>query len=356
MIGSSLKKAWSRAVKPYSKILLSVACVIVLGLVLVAFSAFQQELEVNVYLDGHEWQVTTQATTVQELLQELNIVYSEHDEIIPQLDVELEAEMNIIWNKAKQISFINLGEHQSVWTTAQTVGEFVQEQGIDPEGEEIEVTPYPHVRIDSNQWVEVAHVYDTIEEEEFTVEHQIVRREDSSMLQGQEKVAVEGQDGKGLNRYKVTYKNGFEVGREKVETEILEAKRDQIVAVGTIASVSRGGYVFAPRQVLEDVTLTAYAAGESHTGKTPDHPQYGITSSGSRAEEGRTIAVDPNVIPIGTWVYIEDIGLRRAEDTGGAVKGNKIDIYFEEDSAATSFGTKKNSKVYVIGKTKPSSQ
>lgn len=52
----------------------------------------------------------------------------------------------------------------------------------------------------------------------------------------------------------------------------------------------------------------------------------GLTGSGAPTEVGTTIAVDPSVIPIGATVYIEGIGLRVAQDTGGAVKGAKIDI------------------------------
>jgi 3D (Asp-Asp-Asp) domain-containing protein len=73
-------------------------------------------------------------------------------------------------------------------------------------------------------------------------------------------------------------------------------------------------------------------------------------------KEGRTIAVDKNVIPIGWWVYIEGIGFRRAEDTGGAVKGNKIDVYYESSDYANKFGLKRGYTVYVIGPKKPSSE
>jgi 3D (Asp-Asp-Asp) domain-containing protein len=55
----------------------------------------------------------------------------------------------------------------------------------------------------------------------------------------------------------------------------------------------------------------------------------GYTASGAPTEVGTTIAVDPTRIPLGSMVYIEGIGLRIAQDTGGAVKGNKIDILLQ---------------------------
>lgn len=60
----------------------------------------------------------------------------------------------------------------------------------------------------------------------------------------------------------------------------------------------------------------------------------GITYTGTKATVGRTVAVDPAVIPLGSWLYIEGFGWRRAEDTGGKVKGNVIDIYVGEGPGA----------------------
>jgi 3D (Asp-Asp-Asp) domain-containing protein len=101
------------------------------------------------------------------------------------------------------------------------------------------------------------------------------------------------------------------------------------------------------RKVLH-ATLTAYTAGVESTGKTKSHPAYGITSSGARVKEGRTIAVDPRVIPIGATVYIEGIGIRVAEDTGSAIRGPKIDVYMDDVRKAIRFGVKHNRKVYVL--------
>ncbi|MDB5085917.1 MAG: peptidoglycan-binding protein [Bacilli bacterium] len=101
-----------------------------------------------------------------------------------------------------------------------------------------------------------------------------------------------------------------------------------------------------PKRVLS-CTLTAYTAGYESTGKRPGDPGYGITACGKIAREGQTIAVDPAVIPIGTHVYIDGIGERQAEDTGGAVKGAHIDVFFNDPRIAIQFGVKTNVPVYI---------
>lgn len=81
----------------------------------------------------------------------------------------------------------------------------------------------------------------------------------------------------------------------------------------------------------ETFRLTYYDNYEQSTGKTPDHPYFGITASGRPTEKGVTIAVDPNVVPLGSWVLIKwpdgKIEKRRADDTGGLIKGKRIDYY-----------------------------
>ena len=65
----------------------------------------------------------------------------------------------------------------------------------------------------------------------------------------------------------------------------------------------------------------------------------GITATGTQVTAGRTIAVDPRVIPYGTTVYIEGYGFRTAEDCGGSVKNKHIDVAVETHSKAISMGT-----------------
>ena len=84
---------------------------------------------------------------------------------------------------------------------------------------------------------------------------------------------------------------------------------------------------------------TAYDLSIESCGKRPEDPGYGITASGVKAMKGRTIAVDPEYIPLGTKVYItfppdysHMDGIYVAEDTGRLIKGWHIDVFFGEDN------------------------
>jgi len=97
---------------------------------------------------------------------------------------------------------------------------------------------------------------------------------------------------------------------------------------------------------LGEFTITAYCACPICCGKDYDDPEYGITATGTVATEGRTIAVDPDMIPYGSIIYI---GSHRyvAEDCGGAIQGNVIDIYFEDHDKALEFG-RQTATVWIL--------
>lgn len=104
--------------------------------------------------------------------------------------------------------------------------------------------------------------------------------------------------------------------------------------------------------VLDSVSVTYYCTCQRCCGKAPDHPAYGITASGTRATPYRTVAVDPSVIPLGADVlvdYGDGAGLRRyrAEDTGGAVKGNHIDLCVGSHAEALQLG-RRTATVYWV--------
>jgi 3D (Asp-Asp-Asp) domain-containing protein len=98
------------------------------------------------------------------------------------------------------------------------------------------------------------------------------------------------------------------------------------------------------------VVATGYTAGFESTGKRPDHPQYGITYSGVKVRRDlySTIAADRNIFPVGTVLYIPNYGYGVVADTGSAIKGNKIDLYFETVEDVYQLWGKQNLEVYVI--------
>lgn len=97
--------------------------------------------------------------------------------------------------------------------------------------------------------------------------------------------------------------------------------------------------VFAPKEtqsqyIEKQMTITAYCPCNKCTDGD------GITSTGTVPKQGRTVAVDPKNIPYGTEIII-DGHTYIAEDCGGAIKGNKIDLFFDSHEEALKFGVQK---------------
>lgn len=113
---------------------------------------------------------------------------------------------------------------------------------------------------------------------------------------------------------------------EELEAE-LDALRNAQTEVQSMDILAGGQYVS-----LGEFKLTAYCPCEKCCGKWAN----GITASGQVAEPGM-IAVDPKIISLGSTVVIDGKEYLAA-DTGGAIKGNRIDVYFEHHSEALAFG------------------
>jgi 3D (Asp-Asp-Asp) domain-containing protein len=94
-------------------------------------------------------------------------------------------------------------------------------------------------------------------------------------------------------------------------------------------------------QYIGEFTITAYCPCSKCCGKCD-----GITATGTKATAGRTIAVDPSVIPYGTRLYING-NIYTAEDCGGAIKGQTVDIFFNTHSEAKEFGVQ-TMDVYML--------
>lgn len=95
---------------------------------------------------------------------------------------------------------------------------------------------------------------------------------------------------------------------------------------------------------LDDVKISHYCICKKCCGKDPDHPAYGITKSGAKAQPYVSVAVDPKVIPLGSDVLVDYgdgvIHAYIAQDTGSGVKGNHIDICVEDHETGRQLGVK----------------
>lgn len=94
---------------------------------------------------------------------------------------------------------------------------------------------------------------------------------------------------------------------------------------------------------------TAYCACEKCCGVWGENRPDGVvyTASGAVAQEGVTIAADWDVLPPGTVVFIDGLGERVVQDRGGAIKGNAVDIYFENHNEALIFG-RQVVRLYIV--------
>ncbi|WP_270182914.1 G5 and 3D domain-containing protein [Alkalihalobacillus sp. CinArs1] len=315
-------------------------------------------MEVTIKVNGKEERVWTTKDTVKELLAEEKINLSEHDQLSVSMGSELKKDMVISITEAFQVNVNDGGKQTDVWTTSTTVADFLEQQNIEL-GELDRVEPGKETKLKSRSDINVVRVEKVTDVVEESIDFTTVTKNDSSMQKGKEKVINSGKNGKEKKHYEVVLENGKEVSRELVKTEVVEKSSDRVVAVGTqvikqtaakkktakTASTTKKKSTSSSKpssgKVLY-VSSTAYTANCSGCS--------GITATGFNLKSNpgaKVIAVDPSVIPLGSKVHVEGYGTAIAADTGGAIKGNKIDVFFSSKSAAYAWG-RKSVKITIL--------
>ena len=298
---------------------------------------WEQAKEIIISVDGNQLKVWTTENVVKNILEEANIEVTEQDLVSQSLDTEVGADNKIDIQKAFQLTLVDGLEERQVWSTSTTVANFLKQQGIqlsesdrvDKDLEEV-ITPNDKIEV-----VRVEKVTDVVEE---SVDFAVEKKNDSSLLMGTEKVETQGQKGKIERTYVTVKENGEVVSKAVTEEKIIEHPTPKVVAVGTkvvTASVSRSDSepTSGKEFYVEATAYTPYCNGCS-----------GISAAGINLRSNpdlKLIAVDPSVIPLGSKVWVEGYGYAVAGDTGGAIKGNKIDILVPTESQANQWGRKK---------------
>jgi 3D (Asp-Asp-Asp) domain-containing protein len=158
--------------------------------------------------------------------------------------------------------------------------------------------------------------------ETITIPFEIVYEKNKDMEYGKEEVAREGVDGKKTLTYLVTFWKDEEIDRQLISTEI-ENPIEEKVFKGTkivwkmLEDTEYGGLKYWYKMRVWATKYDGNCYGCS-----------GRTFSGTSVVKG-VCATDPKTIPLGTNFYVVGYGMCRAEDIGGAIKGNKIDLGFE---------------------------
>ena len=258
--------------------------------------------------------------------------------------------------RRNQLIYINNGGRKMVVNThGETVGELLERVNLQlNEGDAVDVEltaeTFNGMELNIDRWTTGMEL--VTESVPFETEYV----QTNKMVKGSEEVVTEGVDGELKHTAKITYFNGQEVSREIIATEEVLAPVNQVVKQGTFEAepgkltIKDGVIVTADGEVYTYTrTMQAKATAYTHTDAGCDK----ITATGTTVHWG-TVAVDPRQIPYGTKMFIVSndgkyvYGLSAAEDCGGSIKGNRIDLYMPTTSQCYAFGVR-NCTIYFIG-------
>ena len=321
---------------------------------LLATTAFAQRT--YVITDGDQVIVhTTYTADPEKALQEAGFRLDENDTYTTQTT---DGVSEITVQRSQKVVINNCGEVVEAYCYGETIQQLLDRLGIPTYGnyrvsEALHTVTYEGLQINVDY---VVHQNET-----YTVElpYQVTYCYDPTMEEGQERVITAGTAGQMLYSADVVYVNAVEQSRTVISENVVRQPVNQVVAIGTgenpggksdLPLIGDGVIVLPSGEVLTYTSAQQFVA-TAYT-KT-DEGCDEITSTGSHVRVG-VVAVDPKVIPYGTRMFIVTndgayiYGLSTAEDCGGSIKGNRLDLYFETDPECWEFGVR-DCTVYFLG-------
>ncbi len=276
-------------------------------------------------------------TDEESILERNNLLLGEGDEVSLEEDG---GEITLSIARAFPTYVFADGEKTIVLLAKGTVADALKDAGITCNEEDLVDQPLDQ-KLESGMEIRVDRVCTKTVEETEEIEYDTKKIRTNDLYVGNNREIQEGKNGSKKLTYEVTYINGKEAERKLVNEEVIEEPVERIVEIGTKIKSSFKTTSSTPKSYKKRMAMecTAYAAG-------------GSTATGRPAQWG-VIAVDPRVIPLGTRVYVESAdgkyiyGEAIAADTGGAIKGNIIDICVNSRAEAYRFG-RRTVNVYIL--------
>lgn len=291
--------------------------------------------EVTVVVDGKTLHMQTQAVDVATVLDEAGVTVDTGDLVMPALDAPVGDADSVLVRHSVPVKLDLGGGKVAMDVVGDTVADALVAAGADPASNP-EVSPSPETPLEPGMTISVPDVFVRVYQREGTITAPVRYEKDSQLAEGQRRVRCEGKAGSIMRVYRVLVSGGVEGAPVLTEEVTVDQPQARVVAVGT-------GFSAAPidPQTGKEIT-TAPTGGRSMdvlaTGYSAKEPGLDYcTATGARAVHG-VIAVDPHVIPLGTHVYVPGYGYAVAADTGGAIKGNHIDLCFDTVEECVQWG------------------
>jgi len=280
--------------------------------------------------DGVSSTIFTLAPTLGEALWREGVRLYLGDRIVPDLSTPIISGLRVFIQRSKPITIVADGRVVQTRTRAKTVALALPLAGFTLRGKDY-TRPTADTPINDGLNIEITRVNEETIIEQEAIPFETAWRPDDKLELDTQQVVQRGAAGIKKRSIRIIYENGREVRRVLEKEWVDTPPTTRIVAYGRKIVVrelqTEAGTLHYWRKMR--VLATSYTAATS--GKKPGHPHYGITYLGLQAGYG-IIAVDPKVIPLRSKMYVPGYGAGMAGDTGGRIKGKRIDLGYDEDN------------------------
>ena len=270
----------------------------------------------------------TTATTIGEALREAGMTVYLADRVNPDLGTPVSDGQTVNVEPAMPITILADGRHLHTRTHRKTVAEALAEVGVPLQGLDY-TDPAPDVLLKRDMTVRVARVSETFRIEQEPVPYEIQWLPSAEMEIDTRDLTQVGENGVLQKRIRVRYEDGREVSRQLEDSGIIRQPKTKILSYGTKIVVRTLDTPQGPIEYWRKIRMLATAYTASTAGTPKSAPYYGRTRLGWPMRFG-IVAVDPNVVLLRSRVYVRNYGIGDAGDTGGAIKGRRIDLGFDD--------------------------